>query len=275
MRHIKDVCEKMARELGITLDCSQKERFFLDRIVDKEELSNAKLICITARPGLGKTTLALDFVLPEAMETAGKTLIFSSEKTAEQMVSQFIMKICGINICLMSRTFADPKKKIEFTKTLSFLSGLNIYIEDFEENDDAELSYIERAVGELEDVRLVLLDGLYCFWTEAKEERIGEKLQAEALVRVKTLSHKKDIPVIITTYMSRAEIKRVYGENKLDNVFFKSGVDVLLVLHRAAVVPTDFTNASTDLLLVNKSGNYIKEILYYDTKYRRFVKLVD
>ncbi len=275
MLHIKEICENMAKRLGITLDHSQKERFFLDRIVEREEFSNSKLICIAARPGIGKTTLALDFVLPEAMETEQKVLIFSSEKNAEQMVSQFIMKICGINICLMSSAFADPQKKSEFSKALAFLSGLNVYIEDFEEKDEPELSCIESAVAKFEDIGLVLLDGLYCFWTEAKEEKLSKKLQAEAIARVKTLSQKCNAPIIITTYMSRADIKKTYNENMLDNVFFKSGVDVLLVLHRASFFCAELANVITDLLLVNKSGNHIKESLYYDTKHRRFLKVAD
>ena len=275
MQHIKDICEKMAKRLGITLEHSQKERFFLDRIVEREELSGSKLVCIASRPGTGKTTLALDFVLPEAMETEGKTLIFSSEKTAEQMVSQFIMKISGINICLMSSAFADFQKKSEFSKALSFLSGLNVYIEDFEDQDEPELSYIESAVAKAEDVGIVLLDGLYCFLPDTKDEKFDKKLLSEAIARVKTLSQRCNASIIITTYMSRADIKKTYNENMLDNVFFKSGVDVLLVLHRASFFSAELANVITDLLLVNKSGNHIKESLWYDTKHRRFLKVAD
>ncbi len=275
MRHIKDICEKMAKRLDITLDGFGKERFFLDRIVEREELSGSKLICIAARPGIGKTTLALDFILPEAIETERKILIFSSEKTAEQMVSQFIMKISGINICLMSRGSADSQKKSEFSKILGFVSRLNVYIEDFEEQDDAELSCIETAMADFEDIGLVLLDGLYCFLPDTKDEKFDKKLLSEAIARVKTLSQRCNTSIIITTYMSRADIKKTYNGNMLDNVFFKSGVDLLLILHRASFFSAELANVITDLLLVNKSGNHIKESLCYDTKYRRFLKVAD
>ena len=275
MQHIKDVCEKMAKRLGLTLEHSQKERFFLDRIVEKKELCDSRLMCIVARPGIGKTTLALDFVLPEAMESEGKTLIFSSEKTAEQMVSQFIMKISGINICLMNSSLADYQKKSEFSKVLAFLSGLDIYLEDFEEQDGPELSCVESAVTSFEDVRLVLLDGLYCFWTETKDEKLSKKLQSEAVARVKSLSKKCNATILMTTYMSRADIKKAYNEDMQDSVFFESGVDVLLVLHRASFFCAELVNTITDLLIVNKSGNYIKEALCYDTKYRKFLKVAD
>lgn len=274
MRHIKDVCENIAKRLGVTLDASQKERFFLDRLVEKGKLSDSKLTCIASRPGTGKTILALDFVLPEAMETEKNILIFSSEKAAEQMVAQFIMKLSGINICLISSPFADPKKKVEFAKALSFLSGLNVYFEGFEEQKDLELSYIEKTVEGFEDVGLVLIDGLYCFLTIEKEE-FGLKLQSEAIARIKVLSQRKNALAIITTYMSREDIKKAYNEDVLDNVFFGNGVDMLLVLHKSSVISAIPVSEDTELLLVNKSGNRVKEKLYYDTKYRRFLKLVD
>ena len=265
----------MAKRMGIPLGDSQDERFFIDRLVEKGVFSEPKLACIASRPGMGKTVLALDLVLPDAIKTQKKTLGFSSEKTAEQMVIQFIMKISGINISLMTSAFADPKKKLKLAKVLSFLSKLNIYIEDFEDVDDAELSYIENTVAKYDDVGFVLLDGLYCFFSDEKGEKVDKRLQSEAFIRMKRLSQRKNASIAITTYMGRTDIKKGYKEGKMEPLFLSSGVDLLLLLYRPRVPGTEFLGDTTNLLVLNKTGICAEESLCYDTKYRRFLKVAD
>lgn len=265
----------MAKKLGVTLDLTQKERFFPDKIVDSKAFCKPNLVCIVARPGVGKTTIALDVVLPEAVETEGKVLLFSFEKTAEQIVSQLLMKISGANMCLMSSPFADAKKKAELYKAIAFLSELDIYVEDFEGQDKTDLSYVENSVSQFEDVAFVFIDGLYCFYPETKNEKLDEKLQAQAIAKVKTLAEKINAPILVTTYMSRADIKKAYAGKTLDNLFFKSGADQLLILYRAAFTSHELTTSATDMLIAEKSGEYKRESLCYDTKHRRFLKVAD
>ena len=266
MKHIGEYCRNTAQRLSIELSAVENG-YDIDLILGESDLSKG-LICVAARSGVGKTTFALDLVLGQAVKNGKKVLIFSCEKSAEQIVSQLVMKLCGLNTCFVNAN--DAEKIHKLSQALSILNGLDIYIESFEDKTDPELSDVEEIVEKINDVGLVMIDGLYCLWDEGKSEKIAEQETKESIKHLKDICKRNNLPIIITTYFSRSEIKRMFRGETSKNVFLINGVDVFIALYRS-VIGTTISN-TTDFLVTDSSGRYDRDILQYDTKNRRFLR---
>ncbi len=266
MKRLGEICRNMAQRLSIELGAVENG-YNIDSILEEGDLSKG-LICVAARSGVGKTTFALDLVLGQAVKTDKKILIFSCEKSAVQIVAELVMKLCGLNVCFLN---ADDKEKIEkMSQALGFLSGLNIYIESFEDEADPDLSDIGRIIDGVDNLGLIMIDGLYCLWDEAIPEKLAMQESKKSIKYLKAICKRNDLSIIITTYFIRSEIKKMLAGEMSGNVLLKNGVDTLIALYRS-VIGTTISNTA-DFLVTDARGRYDRGTLYYDTKNRRFLK---
>lgn len=266
MKHISKFCQSTAERLSIEIGDVQKG-YEIDSILEESDFCRG-LICVAARSGVGKTTFALDLVLGQAVRSDKNILIVSCEKSAEQIVAQLVMKICGLNTCFVNA--GDEEKIQKMSQTLAFLSELKIYIEDFEGEIEPDLSDIERVVEEAENPGLVMIDGMYGLWDEAKPTKLAEQESKKTVKHLRAICKRNELSIIITTYFSRAEIKRMLAGDMSNNVLLKNGVDILIALYRS-VVGTTISN-TTDFLITDARGRYDRNILHYDTKNRKFLR---
>lgn len=265
MKLIGDICRNVARRLGVDLVESTND-VVIDSILDEDLCTG--LTCVTARSGVGKTTFALDVVFEKTVNSDKNTVIFSCEKSAEQIVAQLVMKLCGLNTCFVNTD--DLEKRENLSRTLGFLAAQRIYIESFEDSLDPTLEDIDRFLKKVDDVGLVMIDGLYCLWNEGKPEKEATKQTEESVKILKNICKKRDVPIVITTYFSRAEIKRMLSGDMSKNLLLNSGVDKLIVLYRSVVGTT--ISVATDFLVSDARGRYDRDTIYYDTKNRRFLR---
>ena len=232
--------------------------YIIEKIFDDPE----GVVCVAARSGVGKTSFALDVVLQKATSTDKNIVIISCEKSVEQIAAELIMKLCGLNIC-----FINEEKRQKLAEVFGFLSQQNIYIEDFESVEYPALSDIETLAEKIDNVGIVMIDGLHCLWDEITPDSTETKKSLKVLKRI---SQKLGAPIIITTYYARAEIKRMLSGDMSKNLLLDGGVDKLVVLYRSVVGTTMSFNAN--YLVADRFGGYDLSTLHYDTKRRSFVR---
>lgn len=258
MKHIGDICRKIAKRLEIEPVTLPTDAYSIEKIFD--ELCG--IVCVVARSGVGKTSFALDVALEKAVNDDKAVVIVTCEKSVEQITTELVMKLCGLNIC-----FINEEKKEKLAQVFGFLSQQKIYLEGFERIEYPCLFDVERAVEGVDDVGLVMIDGLHCLWDEINVQNVETKMSVRTL---KQISKKFNAPILITTYYARTEIKRMLSGDMSKNHLLDSGIDRLVVLYRSVVGTT--MSFSADYLVADRFGEYNLSALHYDTKKRSFTR---
>ena len=100
MKHIKEICREIADEWNLMVPENVKlpgRQLKMSDIMSEEEWLTSGLTRLAARPGIGKTALAIDFVL-DATRWMEKAVIFFSLKNDEtQLVYRMIRNMTGQN----------------------------------------------------------------------------------------------------------------------------------------------------------------------------------
>lgn len=254
--HIKTLCEEISNELGIKPTKKQIELGELTQLRNATKINDPDrpgLICIGSRPGMGKTTFALDIVLDAAISNQKDILIFSLEMTAKQNAERLLQKLSGVNI----RTFRDSTRseedKAKLSSAIAFLQEQNILIDDSFSTSPA---YIEKCLQSCENPIVVLID--YLQLVQADEE--CESRQRELCEITRSLlvqARKYCVKIVVLT-----QIGRIFREDKrpiLDDVrsigCLHQDSDVVLLVYRDEYYENDSANDAAEIIIAkNRYG---------------------
>lgn len=158
-------------------------------------------ILIGARPGMGKTTIALDFAYAAAL--AGVSVMFVSlEMTSREVYYKLAAKKAGVPPSKMVRSYVDQSELEKVWKGLEFVSELPLYVFD-DSNIDNTLQSIRdkaRQVSREHGLGLVVVDYMQLMSGEgrSRDERIGDISKG-----FKRMAKQMQLPVMVLSQLSR------------------------------------------------------------------------
>jgi len=163
-------------------------------------------VIIGARPGMGKTTVALDWVYASA--SAGIPVMFISlEMTSKEVIYKLAAKKAGIPSSKMQRSDISPEELPRIWPAMEHISELPIYTYDDRtiSNTLASIRDKARQVHRQHGLGLIVLDYIQLMTGEEKqrEERISAISQG-----LKRLAKQMNIPVVALSQLSRDVEKR-------------------------------------------------------------------
>lgn len=216
------------------------------------------LICIAARPGMGKTTFAYNLATNIANNQI-PVLIFSLENSKNQ-VQKRIEEIISL------------ENKVENTKIKAVIDN-NTYILD-NVLDIASIKEKARQMKSQKDIGLVIIDYLQLIKTGGTVN--------EAVVRLKLLAKELNIPIIILSQLSNKIESREDKRPKLldfENSYrMVTYADIIMFIYRDDYYNADsekkcvadiitsknkYGRIGTDELLVVQNKRYVSIIKYY------------
>lgn len=252
MKTIKDIFENAAinheyinESKCLKDDC---EEF---NILKKEYPLEPGVSFVVSRPGVGKTTFALDIVLEQALKNDASIFIFSPEKTAEEVAERLLDKIK----CHTSHSLIQ--------------NFLNICIEDFKDNTLDAVRQIEKLIETTCKECFVLVDSLDCLWTNGRGKKITFKERARLSDKLSELAKKRNIKLLVSNYVTKEDFESlVCGELPQ---YLKS-VNTILLLDRQSYFLDDEFYTKSELQIISSGNTKTKIELDYNEKLRRFVR---
>lgn len=193
----------------------------LDRLT--QGFRKSDLVYIGARPGIGKTTFAVNLAANITM-TGKKCAFFSLELSAEGIEKRFLR----IN------------------------SDMKIYIDD---NPAPTVSEIKQKVKDLKDVDCVVIDYLGLIKPEIKEAD-GTREVYDISKELKRMAKEFDVSVICIIQLQRYESKPKLNDSK-ECAFIERNADVVLFLHRDDFTLNNITDVDSNITeLIIAKNNY-------------------
>ena len=218
-------------------------------------LENENLICVAGRPGMGKTSLALQLALDFAQKSRKKVLFFSLELSAQQIYDRLLIALSGVDVYTFREKLCTDydKEKIEYAKKL--LSQVDLIIDDI---SGLTVQDIELKLAEIDNLGLVIIDYVQLLMCEKKCETRMEELY-EISRNIKSLSQSIKIPIIITSGVHR---RVEYRENKRPIVWdlehagvLENEVDTICFIYREGYYePLENPERAEIIIQKNKHG---------------------
>lgn len=232
----------------------------------------SNLIILAARPSMGKTARALQFMV-EAALSGVDVLMFSIETSKENIIKRLLIQLSGIssNVIAENSMFEEEKDKLH--QAAEKLKSLSIYIDD---NAAPTIDYIRMVT--LEHKRkypgkemMIVIDYLQIVHVVANKNSSIEQNIASISIGLKRIAKETNSPVIALAQLSREVEKRSDKRPLLSDLRHSGQIeqdaDVVLSLYRPSYYYEhendhdykdfaygEYVNISEMAILKNKDG---------------------
>ncbi|MEI6508430.1 MAG: replicative DNA helicase [Bacteroidota bacterium] len=205
IREIESLKDKEGGLTGITSGFTK-----LDRVTSGFQKSD--LIIIAARPGMGKTALAMSIATNASLlkKEPRAIAIFSLEMSSKQLVTRMISSEAEImGEKLRKGTLAEHEWQ-QLNSKIARLNEAPIFIDDTPALSIFELRSKCRRLKEQNNIEMIVIDYLQLMRGDDANNKNGNREQEVSYISrsLKALAKELDVPVIALAQLSRASEKR-------------------------------------------------------------------
>lgn len=168
-----------------------------------------ELIIIAARPGIGKTTLAVNFAVNSALKYGKSVAMFDLEMSALQVAQRFICATGRIPMDSVKGGTKDQNTWGTLFETKKLLENANIYIDDTTTITPAEILSKCRKLKAQSGLDMVIIDYLQLMKAE-KQSKDGNRQQevADLTRSIKLAARELGCPILLLSQLNRGVEQR-------------------------------------------------------------------
>ncbi len=221
-------------------------------------LQRGDLIILAARPGMGKTALALDIVRNACKQTKLGAAIFSLEMSKEQLVSRMLCAEGRVNFQKFRTGSLEPTDWQRIISAASTLSELPIYIDDTSGINILEVKAKARKVMKEIPLGLIVIDYLQLMKSLERKERREQEI-SEISAGLKTLAKELNVPVLALSQLNRKVEERIDKRPQLADLresgALEQDADVILFIYRDEVYNKESPEKGLAEIIIGKQRN--------------------
>ena len=227
----------------------------LDRAISG--LNKSDLILLAARPGMGKTSMALNILLEAGKKSGKNVAFFSLEMSREQLALRLISSEC----------FVDNKKLVtgklteeDWEKVAVAADSLNrsrIFIDD---DSSVSVADISAKCRRMDNLGLVIIDYLQLMQSAGGRTYSGENRQqvvSDISRALKIMAKELDVPVLCLSQLSRANESRSDKRPMLSDLresgAIEQDADIVMFLYREGYYDKDTQNHNLAECIIAKN----------------------
>ncbi len=213
-------------------------------------LKKGALIVIAARPGMGKTALALNIARQAAFQGQAGTAIFSLEMSKEELATRILSSYLAID----SQKFNEHNiREAEWDKLRQAFSDIYpapIYIDDRSGTSTLDMLAKCRQLKLEGKLDLVVVDYLQLMAGNGGARESRQQEISDISRQLKVMARELDVPVIALSQLSRScearSDKRPVLSDLRDSGAIEQDADVVMFIYRDSVYNNDSAPAETE-----------------------------
>jgi len=221
-------------------------------------LQKTDLIILAARPGVGKTSLAMNIVSNAAINSKAKCAVFSLEMGREQLAQRMLFSVANVSMAKALRGDLDESDWSKIWKAEKLLKDTDIFVDDNAMNTPSQVLSKCRKLKREKGLDLIVIDYLGLMKADVKtgnrQEEVGEISR-----NLKLLAKEVEVPVISLCQLNRSVEQREDGKpgrpvlsDLRDSGSIEQDADMVWFIHR------DMTKVEE---ANNPNGNYTAELI--------------
>ena len=237
-RHIRDVLQNVYRDIEILSETKgavtgSKTGFSgLDKVL--VQMGKGDLIIVGARPGMGKTSFALNIATNVAKSSKKSVAIFSLEMSGEQLVTRILSSEAMVDSHTLRTGQLANEDWDNIADVISSLSGCDIYIDDTSAITTTEM---KSKLRRLPNLGLVVIDYIGLMQTTSNSDNRAQQV-GEISRNLKIMAKDFGIPIVCCAQLNRGTESRP-GQGKRptladlrDSGSIEQDADIVLFLYR-------------------------------------------
>lgn len=218
------------------LACVDTGFYQLDKLLDGMYRSN--LVILAARPGMGKTSLAINIARNAAVDQGARVGLFSLEMSKEELAKRFLASESGVNSRSIGKGTLAPEQFNRLMPAFQVLSEASIYLDDAGSLTDTGIKSRARRLQERQGLDLLIIDYIQLMRTS---RRIDNRVQEMTSISqsLKELARDLNVPVLALSQLSRAVEKERGRERPIpklsdlrDSGSIEQDADIVLFIYR-------------------------------------------
>lgn len=249
----------------------------LDRVITG--LNRSDLILLAARPGMGKTSFALNIARNAACQSKKTVAFFSLEMSKEQLASRLLSTEALISGTKLRTGKLSEEEWSRLIPASDVLSKAELYLDD---TPGITITEMKSRLRRLRNLDLVVIDYLQLM---GSGRRIDNRVQeiSEITRNLKILAKEMNVPVITLSQLSRASEQRTDHRPQLsdlrDSGSIEQDADIVLFLYREGyyseksaeqAAPTADMNSGECIVAKNRHGEAKSVKLHWQGEFMRF-----
>ncbi|RKI48130.1 replicative DNA helicase, partial [Corallococcus sp. AB049A] len=199
-------------------------------------LHAGELIILAARPGVGKTSFAMNIAVHAALKENKAVGIFSLEMPADQLLMRLLASTARVDMKKLRGGRLSPHDEEKFQEMAGALYNAPIYIDDSGGLSPFDLRAKARRVKQKDPrLSLIVIDYLQLMHQKGKVE--SRQLEVAEISRaLKQLAKELEVPIIALSQLSRKVEERKGGKPMLSDLresgSIEQDADVVMFIHR-------------------------------------------
>lgn len=221
-------------------------------------LQKSDMIIIAARPGVGKTSLAMNIVTNAALDSKAKCAVFSLEMGREQLAQRMLFSVANVSMAKALRGDLNESDWAKIWKAEKKLKEADIFIDDNAMNTPSQVLSKCRKLKREKGLDLIAIDYLGLMKSDEKTDNRQNEV-ASISRQLKILAKEINVPVLVLCQLNRSVEQRENG---------KPGKPVLSDLRESGSIEQDadtvwfiHRDMSAKEIAEDKDGSYTAELI--------------
>ena len=249
----------------------------LDRVITG--LNRSDLIILAARPGMGKTSFALNIARNVACKSKKSVAFFSLEMSKEQLASRLLSSEALVGGTKLRTGKLTDEEWQRLIPASDILKNANLYIDD---TPGITITEMKSRLRRLRQIDLVVVDYLQLMSSTRRiDSRVNEI--SEITRSLKIMAKELNVPVITLSQLSRASEQRPDHRPQLsdlrDSGSIEQDADIVLFLYREgyydknsddSAAPAVDMNSGECIVAKNRHGEMSTVKLHWQGEFMRF-----
>ena len=238
-------------------------------------LHGGQMIVIAARPGVGKSTLALDMARSAAIHHHMATVFFSLEMSRTELAMRILSAEGKISMGRLKKGDLDTEGWTNLATLQGRIDSAPLFIDDSPNMTLMEIRAKCRRLKQRNDLKLVVLDYLQLMSSGKKVESRQQEV-SEFSRSLKLLAKELDVPVIALSQLNRGSEQRTDKRPMVSDLresgSIEQDADMVILLHREDMYNPDSDRVGeADMIIAKHRGGPTRTIpLAFSGKYSRF-----
>ncbi|MBU3059946.1 replicative DNA helicase [Nocardia sp. NEAU-G5] len=221
-------------------------------------LHPGQMIIVAARPGVGKSTLGLDFMRSCSVKHGLASVIFSLEMSKTEIVMRLLSAEAKIKLGDMRSGRMSDDDWTKLARRMSEISEAPLFVDDSPNLTMMEIRAKARRLKQRHDLRLVVVDYLQLM-TSGKKVESRQQEVSEFSRSLKLLAKELEVPVVAISQLNRGPEQRTDKRPMVSDLresgSLEQDADMVILLHRPDAFERDDPRGGEADLILGKHRN--------------------
>jgi len=241
-------------------------------------LHSGQMIIVAARPGVGKSTLALDLCRAASIHNNLTSCFFSLEMTRSEITMRLLSAEAKVPLNHIRNGQLSEDDWTKLARKMGEVSSAPVFIDDSPNMTMMEIRAKARRLKQRHDLRLIVIDYLQLMTSGKKVE--SRQLEVSEFSRqIKLLAKELEIPVIALSQLNRGPEQRADKRPMMSDLresgSIEQDADMVILLHREDVYERESTRpGEADLIVAKHRNGPTRDLtVAFQGHYSRFVDM--